>query len=77
MSGARWASTREDNTMHRKHYKAIAEILKNHQAQLDGLMDTPQVKDSFYYLVESLISLCTDDNANFDRDKFWKAVEIL
>ena len=51
--------------MTRKHYKRIAEILKNHDP-----------KKPFSYLTWELMTYFKEDNPAFDRMKFIRAAEF-
>lgn len=62
-------------TMSRKHYREVAEIIRgNYELRLDTEMSVPNVQDYILQGVASQLAwMFSQDNPNFDRDKFMAA----
>jgi hypothetical protein len=58
--------------MSRKHYKAIAEILKAYRASIRQGHTWPE-EQQFDLMVNELMSLMKTDNPNFDKARFTQA----
>jgi replication fork clamp-binding protein CrfC len=59
--------------MHRKHYKAIADIINEFSGDGNG-PNTLFEQQKFDALVEAFVSLFEQDNPRFDRNRFFEAV---
>lgn len=58
--------------MTRKHFKAIAEILKAYRQSIRQGHTWPE-EQQFDLMVSELMSLFASDNPNFDKSRFTKA----
>lgn len=61
------------STMTRKHYKAIAEIIRRNTRRMDldqfGILDYIRMED----LIDEMSDMFRADNSNFDGERFVRA----